>query len=118
MRLLAGVLHSDEIVWNSYTWDADAHKQINTNLISCGINTTCRKLEVTDYNEIKAPKYGNGFYIVASSTNCPFELNWTYLMLMSFNNISCIQLALGNANTLNPLLKLRTCVAGVWGDWI
>ena len=31
MRLLAGVLHSDEIVWNSYTWDADAHKQINTN---------------------------------------------------------------------------------------
>lgn len=30
MRLLAGVLHSDEIVWNSYTWDADAHKQINT----------------------------------------------------------------------------------------
>mgnify|MGYP001018205592 CR=1 FL=1 len=32
MRLLAGVLHSDEIVWNSYTWDADAHKQINTNL--------------------------------------------------------------------------------------
>ena len=107
-----------KIVWNSYTWDADAHKQININLISCGINTTCRKLEVTDYNEIKAPKYGNGFYIVASSTNCPFELNWTYLMLMSFNNISCIQLALGNANTLNPLLKLRTCVAGVWGDWI
>ena len=34
MRLLAGVLHSDEIVWNSYTWDADAHKQINTNLLS------------------------------------------------------------------------------------
>ena len=31
MRLLAGVLHSDEIAWNSYTWDADAHKQINTN---------------------------------------------------------------------------------------
>ena len=31
MRLLAGVLHSDEIVWNSYTWDADARKQINTN---------------------------------------------------------------------------------------
>jgi len=30
VRLLAGVLHSDEIVWNSYTWDADAHKQINT----------------------------------------------------------------------------------------
>ena len=30
MRLLAGVLHSDEIVWNSYTWDADARKQINT----------------------------------------------------------------------------------------
>lgn len=32
MRLLAGVLHSDEIVWNSYTWDADAHKQINTKM--------------------------------------------------------------------------------------
>ena len=32
MRLLAGVLHSDEIVWNSYTWDADARKQINTNV--------------------------------------------------------------------------------------
>lgn len=32
MRLLAGVLHSDEIVWNSYTWDADAHKQINTKI--------------------------------------------------------------------------------------
>ena len=30
MRLLAGVLHSDEIVWNSYTWDADARKQRNT----------------------------------------------------------------------------------------
>ena len=34
MRLLAGVLHSDEIVWNSYTWDADAHKQINTKSLS------------------------------------------------------------------------------------
>lgn len=34
MRLLAGVLHSDEIVWNSYTWDADAHKQINTKRLS------------------------------------------------------------------------------------
>lgn len=41
MRLLAGVLHSDEIVWNSYTWDADAHKQINTNqqkIIRSGAN--------------------------------------------------------------------------------
>lgn len=36
MRLLAGVLHSDEIVWNSYTWDADAHKQINTKASKTG----------------------------------------------------------------------------------
>ena len=93
-------------------------KPINSNLISQGITTTCRKLEVTDYNEIKAPKYSNGFYIVASSTNSPFGVNWTYLILMSFNNTSCIQFALGNANTLNPLLKLRTCVSGTWGNWI
>ena len=90
----------------------------NTNLISHGIDNTCRMLEVTDYNKIKAPEYGNGFYIVTSSTNCPFEVDWTYLILMSFNNISCIQLAFGNANTLNPLFKFRTCVAGTWGNWV
>ncbi len=39
MRLLAGVLHSDEIVWNSYTWDADAHKQINTKAIKFDVNS-------------------------------------------------------------------------------
>ena len=43
MRLLAGVLHSDEIVWNSYTWDADAHKQINTNAKKVG-NLTVKNM--------------------------------------------------------------------------
>ena len=44
MRLLAGVLHSDEIVWNSYTWDADARKQINTNQKVCTISESANLL--------------------------------------------------------------------------
>ena len=43
MCLLAGVLHSDEIVWNSYTWDADARKQINTNAKKVG-NLTVKNM--------------------------------------------------------------------------
>ena len=48
MRLLAGVLHSDEIAWNSYTWDADAHKQINTNQQKTADKIGRFSLETTD----------------------------------------------------------------------
>lgn len=56
MRLLAGVLHSDEIVWNSYTWDADAHKQINTKT-----KTTSITLDKGNYlySKIYVKKCGN-----------------------------------------------------------
>lgn len=69
MRLLAGVLHSDEIVWNSYTWDADAHKQINTNEKSRFI------YEVSDYvadkNGILPITQKNGYRAVATNSHDP-----------------------------------------------
>lgn len=67
MRLLAGVLHSDEIVWNSYTWDADAHKQINTN---------------QQNTENKVPDMQYGEFSTTSKTKIPITKSTGILILV------------------------------------
>lgn len=59
MRLLAGVLHSDEIVWNSYTWDADARKQINTNTKMTIYSKQIWASELVDNAWMKVVKIGH-----------------------------------------------------------
>ena len=77
-----------------------------------------RKLDNVDYNSIKAPNYGNGFYAVSGKINPPFEEGWTYIILLNFSYNLAIQIALGDANTKAPALKIRTFVSDGWGAWI
>ena len=81
MRLLAGVLHSDEIVWNSYTWDADAHKQINTKRL---------KIKVFSIKETKNLTVGTTGYW-GTSLNIPDTYKILYASYY-FNNADLCQL--------------------------
>lgn len=95
MRLLAGVLHSDEIVWNSYTWDADAHKQINTkgqensaNLEKMTSLYGCTAIPANaDMHAYTTP--GNYFCSqianAATLKNCPINVAF-YLKIMSLSS--------------------------------
>ena len=67
MRLLAGVLHSDEIVWNSYTWDADAHKQINTKTSKTGHSHDDRYYTEAEINAKLAMTYKSDSIAVNAS---------------------------------------------------
>ena len=98
MRLLAGVLHSDEIVWNSYTWDADAHKQINTNLLS-GIQ--CAVVNCSTDNPALYPwntdSYANSInFLVALGTD---SNNFSVYSVGGTKNIVCIKEFDGYTNT-------------------
>jgi hypothetical protein len=79
---------------------------------------SARKLDNMDYDSIKYPNYGNGFYVVSGNLHQPFEVGWTYIILISFDDGFSVQIALGDANTKTPELKIRTCVASEWGEWI
>lgn len=92
--------------------------QLNGDLESHGYNGYSSWLRDIDYNDIRPENYTGGFYAVASSKNPPFNEGWTYIILISFNKSSCIQVALGNANDITAKMKIRTLVSGTWGDWV
>lgn len=77
-----------------------------------------RKLDNADYNSIKAPNYGSGLYVVSGKLHQPFEEGWTYIILLNLSSNFSMQIALGDANSKTPELKMRTCVANEWGEWI
>ena len=77
-----------------------------------------RRLGNMDYDSIKDPNYGNGFYAVSGKLHQPFEDGWTYIILLNFSSDFSMQIALGDANNKTPELKIRTYVSGEWGEWI
>lgn len=89
----------------------------NGDLESQGYNGYAAQLRDINYNDVRPENYIGGFYVVASSINAPFGEGWTYLILMAFNISSCIQIALGDANSREPKIKIRTLVSDVWGNW-
>lgn len=85
---------------------------------SRGYNGYAAWLRDIDYNDIRPDNYIGGFYVVASLKNAPFKEGWTYLILMAFNSSYCIQIALGDANSLDPKIKIRTLVVDAWSNWV
>ena len=98
MRLLAGVLHSDEIVWNSYTWDADAHKQINTNLLSgvqCAVvNCSTNSPALYPWNTSDYINSINWLVILSSDSN-----SYSVYSISGNKKIICAEEYPGESNT-------------------
>ena len=107
MRLLAGVLHSDEIVWNSYTWDADAHKQTNTNQQ----NMLYKDLFSGDLNSTSIENGVYGIGTLDAVKNAPTGVAWcTFIQLKPYTT----QVIL---DTSGCYMRKYTGSPAKWSQW-
>lgn len=90
--------------------------EVNSNLTSQGYLGYVKQIRDIDYNDLRPTNYTDGFYAVASNRNCPFNEGWTYVILLSFAESICVQIAI-DSNAIVSGIKTRTLVADNWGDW-
>ena len=101
MRLLAGVLHSDEIVWNSYTWDADAHKQINTKTLSkIQTNIMPETSSVQEYIKTLDSGYTHIFRTMPGAIGSPTGSSTIYIVYIISKSMDAVGFAAGHGKTV------------------